>query len=239
MARMLPDRQRRSGANGDGPMAKQDLTARPETTAAVPAGDAAVAAIHATVAKIPPGRVSSYGEIATRAGLPGRARLVGKALGKTPDDVELPWFRVLRSDGRIAFPPQSRPYREQRARLLVEGVRVERGRVDLARYGWDRNLDFALWAPPDEAAAPRRSAARKAPGKSPAAKPAPVKAKPELAKAKPASAKAKPAAGKTTSAAIEARSTARTAAAKPASTAAASPQAAASADRRGRSRHPH
>jgi methylated-DNA-protein-cysteine methyltransferase-like protein len=203
-------------------MAKQDLTARPETTAAVPASDAAVAAIHATVAKIPPGRVSSYGEIATRAGLPGRARLVGKALGKTPDDVELPWFRVLRSDGRIAFPPQSRPYREQRARLLVEGVRVERGRVDLARYGWDRNLDFALWAPPDEAAAPRRLAARKAPKKSAGAKPAPAKAKPAAAKTRPS--------------VVDAKSAARTAAAKPASTAAASSKAAASANRSSASR---
>ncbi|WP_425507978.1 MGMT family protein [Tahibacter caeni] len=159
------------------------MTARPETAAAAPAGEAALAAIHATVAKIPPGQVSSYGEIAARAGLPGRARLVGKALGKAPEGVELPWFRVLRSDGRIAFPPQSRPYREQRARLIGEGVRVEHGRVDLARYGWDRNLDFALWAPPDEAAVSRKSAAA-----GPAEKPA--KAKPAARKpggAKPAS----------------------------------------------------
>ncbi len=203
-------------------MAKQDLTARPETAVAAPSGEDALAAIHATVAKIPPGRVSSYGEIAARAGLPGRARLVGKALGKTPDGVELPWFRVLRSDGRIAFPPQSGPYREQRARLLVEGVRVERGRVDLARYGWDRNLDFALWAPPDEAAAPRRPAARKAPTKSAGAKPASVKAKPAAAKTRPS--------------AVDAKSAARTAAAKPASTAAASSKAAASANRRSASR---
>jgi len=232
MARMLPDRQRRSGANGVQRMAKQDLTARPETAAAAPAGEAALAAIHATVAKIPPGRVSSYGEIAMRAGLPGRARLVGKALGKTPDGVELPWFRVLRSDGRIAFPPQSKPYREQRARLLVEGVRVERGRVDLARYGWDRNLDFALWAPPDEAAAPRKSVARKAPEKIAGAKAAP-------ARAKSASVKAKPAVAKTKSAVVDAKSNARAAAAKPASRAmTASSEAGASPARRGTPRNP-
>jgi methylated-DNA-protein-cysteine methyltransferase-like protein len=51
----------------------------------------------------------------------------------------------LRADGRIAFPPGSRAFREQRARLLDEGVAVKSGRVDLARHGWQRNLDQELW----------------------------------------------------------------------------------------------
>jgi methylated-DNA-protein-cysteine methyltransferase-like protein len=63
-------------------------------------------------------------------------------------DAKLPWHRVLRSDGRIAFPPGSRSFREQVRRLAGEGVLVVRGRVDLLRHGWDRNLDAALWAPP-------------------------------------------------------------------------------------------
>jgi len=150
---------------------------------AVPAGEAAAEAIRAVVARIPPGQVSSYGEVASRAGLPGRARLIGKVLGKTPDGVELPWFRVLRSDGRIAFPPQSKPYREQRARLIGEGVRVERGRVDLAQFGWERNLDFALWAPPPDAlpATTRKIPAKKPAAKKAAAKKAPAKNKPRNA----------------------------------------------------------
>src|SRR5215475_9995654 len=96
---------------------------------------------------IPQGCVASYGELAARAGLPGRARLVGRILGEMPD-AKLPWHRVLRSDGRIAFAPGSRPFREQVRRLAGEGVLVVRGRVDLTRHGWDRNLDAALWAPP-------------------------------------------------------------------------------------------
>ena len=102
------------------------------------------AAILRTIAAIPRGRVSSYGEIATRAGLPGRARLVGRILSEHAD-LKLPWQRVLRSDGRIAFPSGSRSYREQRARLLDEGVIVTRGRVDLKRFGWQRDLDAELW----------------------------------------------------------------------------------------------
>ena len=110
-------------------------------------------AIRAAVAAIPHGRVASYGEVAARAGLPRRARLVGRVLGTTPAEALLPWHRVLRADGRFAFPPGSRGFREQRRRLIDEGVEVIGGRVDLARFGWERDLDAALW---DFRPAPRR-----------------------------------------------------------------------------------
>jgi len=99
------------------------------------------------IRSIPVGCVASYGELAARAGLPGRARMVGHILSGLPE-AKLPWHRVLRSDGRIAFAPGSRSFREQVRRLAGEGVIVVRGRVDLSRHGWDRNLDAALWAPP-------------------------------------------------------------------------------------------
>jgi methylated-DNA-protein-cysteine methyltransferase-like protein len=103
-------------------------------------------AIRRVVAAIPRGRVASYGEIAARAGLPGRARMVGRVLGDAGAEAKLPWHRVLRSDGRFAFAPGSRGFREQRARLIEEGVVVADGRVDLMRFGWQRNLDAELWA---------------------------------------------------------------------------------------------
>lgn len=109
---------------------------------------AAHADIFRTIGAIPPGRVASYGEIAARAGLPGRARMVGKLLGETPPGLELPWYRVLRSDGRIAFPPGSREFREQVRRLAAEGVPARNGRVDIAVFGWERDIDGLLWAPP-------------------------------------------------------------------------------------------
>ena len=105
------------------------------------------AAILRTIAAIPRGRVASYGEIAARAGLPRRARLVGRVLRESDPALKLPWQRVLRADGRIAFAPGSRGYREQRQRLLSEGVMVLRSHVDLARFGWQRNLDAEIWAP--------------------------------------------------------------------------------------------
>lgn len=108
---------------------------------AIPADHAAIVR---AIAAIPRGCVSSYGEIAARAGLPRRARLVGRVLGLYPH-LDLPWQRVLRADGRIAFARGSRGYRQQRARLLEEGVIVANGRVDLTRFGWQRNVDAELW----------------------------------------------------------------------------------------------
>jgi methylated-DNA-protein-cysteine methyltransferase-like protein len=119
------------------------------------------AAICRTIAAIPWGRVASYGEIAARAGLPRRARMVGRVLRETPPGVELPWHRVLRADGRIAFAPGSRAFREQVRRLAAEGVLSRNGRVDLARHGWERDVDDLLWGPPDiPPQAIRRSMAR-------------------------------------------------------------------------------
>jgi len=101
--------------------------------------------IYAAIAAIPPGRVASYGQIAARAGLPGRARLVGAALRDTPDGLELPWFRVLHANGTIALPRGSRGFREQSRRLRAEGVDVRDGRVPMRAFGLDANLDRALW----------------------------------------------------------------------------------------------
>ena len=101
--------------------------------------------IYAAIAAIPAGRVASYGQIAARAGLPGRSRLVGTALRETPDGLVLPWFRVLHADGSIALPRGSRGFREQTRRLRAEGVRVHNGRVPMTAFGLDADLDRALW----------------------------------------------------------------------------------------------
>ncbi|GAB1596344.1 MGMT family protein [Lysobacter claricitrinus] len=101
--------------------------------------------IFTAIRAIPSGEVAGYGEVARRAGLPGRARMVARLLS-TSSEPDLPWHRVLRSDGRIAFPEGSEGFREQTARLRAEGVRVEAGRVLAMRK--PRTLDEALWGPP-------------------------------------------------------------------------------------------
>jgi methylated-DNA-protein-cysteine methyltransferase-like protein len=114
-------------------------------TAATPvaaATDERLAAIWRAVAAVPRGTVVTYGGIATRAGLPGRARLVGRALKLAPDALQLPWHRVVAAGGRIALPPRSAAFREQRRRLAAEGVTVTRGRVHLPKA---TDLDALLW----------------------------------------------------------------------------------------------
>jgi methylated-DNA-protein-cysteine methyltransferase-like protein len=104
--------------------------------------------VYQAIAAIPRGPVASYGAIAARAGLPGRARLVGKLLGETPEGMDLPWFRVLRASGHVALPPGSRGFREQCRLLRAEGIEVVNGRVPLSRFGLDADLDRALWGMP-------------------------------------------------------------------------------------------
>ena len=101
--------------------------------------------ILAAIRAVPRGAVAGYGQIARRAGLPGRARLVARLLSGN-DDPTLPWHRILRSDGRIAFPAGSRGFREQVRRLRAEGVVVDKGRVRMPP-ATDGDLDAALWGP--------------------------------------------------------------------------------------------
>ncbi len=102
------------------------------------AADKILAAIRA----IPRGQVAGYGEVARRAGLPGRARLVARILSENSDP-KLPWHRVLRSDGRIALPEASEGWREQAQRLRSEGVVVTGGRVRGQKVA--RTVDEEVW----------------------------------------------------------------------------------------------
>jgi methylated-DNA-protein-cysteine methyltransferase-like protein len=88
------------------------------------------ARIRAAVARIPKGKVSTYGAVAKAAGLPGYARQVAWALRQPP--VPMPWHRVLGAGGRISLPGESGM--EQRLRLESEGVRFTGAKVRMADY---------------------------------------------------------------------------------------------------------
>lgn len=81
------------------------------------------AAVRAVLECLPPGDTFSYGWVASEAGYPGRARAVGAYLASGPGDV--PWWRVVRADGRIA----EHLVAEQSVRLRKEGVETVNGRV--------------------------------------------------------------------------------------------------------------
>jgi len=108
--------------------------------------DKRAATILAVVRAIPSGETLAYGEVARRAGLPRRARWVAKLLATAVDE-SLPWHRVLRSDGRIAFAEGSAGFYEQVRRLRAEGVQVADGRVRRSTPMARDDLDALLWAP--------------------------------------------------------------------------------------------
>jgi methylated-DNA-protein-cysteine methyltransferase related protein len=78
-------------------------------------------AVRRIVRGIPRGRVLSYGEVALRAGKPGGARAVVRALHQLED---VPWWRVVRKGGTLA--PEVAW--EQAQLLAAEGVKARAGR---------------------------------------------------------------------------------------------------------------
>jgi methylated-DNA-protein-cysteine methyltransferase-like protein len=93
--------------------------------------------IYAVVRRIPEGRVATYGQVASLAGLAGHARQVGYALHALPEGTAIPWHRVVNASGGISL--RSMPGSElvQRGLLEREGIRLDpRGRVPLARVRW-------------------------------------------------------------------------------------------------------
>jgi methylated-DNA-protein-cysteine methyltransferase-like protein len=109
------------------PLSAKSSRSRQSTGA--PEDNESIQAIWNVIARIPRGQVSSYGDVARAAGLPGRARLAGKALRLMPEDMNLPWHRVMGAGGRIVFPKSSRHFREQARLLRSEGVPVKDGRA--------------------------------------------------------------------------------------------------------------
>jgi methylated-DNA-protein-cysteine methyltransferase related protein len=94
--------------------------------------------IERVVAKIPRGRVMTYGDVAAAAGMPGAARTVGYAMRALGHAV--PWQRVLgRRNPRTAHITirEPRGKAEQRRLLEKEGVKFDaRGGIALSIFGW-------------------------------------------------------------------------------------------------------
>ena len=87
--------------------------------------------VWAFAARIPPGRVTTYGQLALLAGNPRRARAAGAALHRAPEG--LPCHRVVNRLGEVY--PGSRDGFSRR--LREEGVPfLPDGRVDLGRAMW-------------------------------------------------------------------------------------------------------
>jgi methylated-DNA-protein-cysteine methyltransferase related protein len=94
-------------------------------------------AVYRLVAQIPPGTVTTYGQIARWLGHPSAARAVGYALHALPTGSDIPWQRVINAAGRISSRCDRHYEAIQRALLEAEGVQFNSyGIVDLQRFSW-------------------------------------------------------------------------------------------------------
>lgn len=85
--------------------------------------------VRSVVTSIPSGSVLAYGDVAALAGVRS-ARIVGRILSE--DGADLPWHRVLRSNGTVAEHIRHR----QLELLRGEGVLADDGKVNMKRYRW-------------------------------------------------------------------------------------------------------
>lgn len=89
------------------------------------------------VLQIPYGKVTTYGTIATMAGIPRGARIVGGILHYASDKENLPWQRVINRHGFISIKGLDHPKQLQKALLEQEGIEVSDDfMVNLSKYGW-------------------------------------------------------------------------------------------------------
>jgi methylated-DNA-protein-cysteine methyltransferase-like protein len=101
--------------------------------------------IYEVVARIPRGRVATYGQVARLAGMPGAARTIGWALRALPAGARVggrpvPWHRVINASGRTS--PRAADAGGECSRQLAllrrEGIRPgTSGAIDLERFLWD------------------------------------------------------------------------------------------------------
>lgn len=87
------------------------------------------------VALIPFGKVATYGQIAKLAGLPKHARLVGTVLKNLDEGSQLPWHRVINSQGKVSTTNLDEHGENRQLKLLKnEGVLLENYKIKLKDY---------------------------------------------------------------------------------------------------------
>ncbi|MBN1354749.1 MGMT family protein [bacterium] len=92
--------------------------------------------IHDIVRSIPPGRVATYGQIASIAG-GCTARMVGYAMAAVTESSKIPWHRVVNSRGFISVRSGGESCDLQRELLENEGIIFDsNGRIDLEKFGF-------------------------------------------------------------------------------------------------------
>lgn len=93
--------------------------------------------VYEIVARIPEGKVATYGQVAAMLGNPRAARTVGWAMRAVPLGLRLPCHRVVNKTGTLAPSYAFDGYENQRAMLEAEGVTfTSAGNINMAMHLW-------------------------------------------------------------------------------------------------------
>ncbi len=127
----------------------------------MPNASSSLERIYDVVSRIPKGRVATYGQVAEIAGLPRRARLVGRALRELDDARDVPWHRVVNAKGMISLRGDLLDHEGLQEELLRrEGVDFAGRAVPLARFGWQATRSARTRETKEPAGASRRARSR-------------------------------------------------------------------------------
>ena len=83
--------------------------------------------IYKKLLEVPPGKITTYGELAKAVGLSNGQRAVGKIMNKNPYPVIIPCHRVVKSDGKVG----GYAYGEgiKTTMLKKEGILIKNGKI--------------------------------------------------------------------------------------------------------------
>lgn len=100
--------------------------------------------VYAVARCIPAGKVTSYGRISKMLGKPNAARAVGYAMGalKGTSAHDVPWWRIINSQGKVSVRIQSDGANLQATRLREEGVELTEALKIASEDFWWEGLSF-------------------------------------------------------------------------------------------------
>lgn len=87
------------------------------------------------LAKIPKGKVSTYGLLAKKLRI--HPRYAGKLLSRNTDGVKYPCFKIICSDGSLGGFTSKNGLKDKIKRLEADGIEIRNNRIDLKKYLFD------------------------------------------------------------------------------------------------------
>jgi alkylated DNA nucleotide flippase Atl1 len=84
------------------------------------------------LAKIPKGKVSTYGLLAKKLKI--HPRYAGKLLSKNTDGVKYPCYKIICSNGKLGGYTSMHGVKDKIRKLKRDGIKIKNNKIDLKRY---------------------------------------------------------------------------------------------------------